>query len=100
MTVWRSAAVESLILEEFSHWCAQQDFNWHFLVLVFIGRLLPCKLARIQFSDATDDFDARLEWAKCVTICYMNLRTATEFTREFVKRWLKIIFSKENAGQL
>ena len=33
-------------------------------------------------------------------INHMDLRAAAKLTGKFLKRWLKIVFAKENAGQL
>src|SRR5439155_3009196 len=37
---------------------------------------------------------------ECFTINYVNLRTAAKLAREFVERWLKVIFAEENTRQL
>jgi hypothetical protein len=61
--------------------------------------LLPRELLWIQFSERANDFNACLKWVKRVSIDDVQLRTATKFTGELVKRRLKIIFAEENAWQ-
>src|SRR5438093_13538401 len=54
----------------------------------------------MEFSDDANDFNAYLKRAKCVAINYMSLRAAAKLSFKLVERWLKIIFTKENARQL
>ena len=57
-------------------------------------------MLRVSVADVLDNFHPDAKRLKTLAIRHVNLCAAAKFTGKFLECWLKIVFAKENAGQL
>ena len=86
-----------LIAEQRFHRGADEHFDGQTFQFVFVRRLLPCKMFRIPFANALDQFNGRGERLKTVAVDHMQLRAVAKLSGKFVKSWLEIIFTEKRA---